>query len=243
MLASFDLRTLSVLWLGAFAGALAAGGAGFAFGIVGSAIWLHALDPIQTTALVVSGGLTIQLGTIWPLRHAIEPRRIAPYLAAGLIGVPIGVTLLVRTDSHALKLGLGVFLAVYGFYALFAPRLPKIGGGRVADAGIGFAGGILGGLGGYSGVLPAIWCQLRGFPKQTARGIYQPFILMAHVTTLILVGIVALDRGALLLYLAALPALALGAWVGWHIYGRLDETRFRQVLAALLVLSGAMLVR
>jgi hypothetical protein len=65
---------------------------------------------------------------------------------------------------------------------------------------------------------------------------------MAHVTTLILVGIVALDRAALLLFLAALPALAAGAFVGWQIYGRLDEKRFRQVLAALLVLSGAMLV-
>jgi uncharacterized membrane protein YfcA len=237
-----QLPVLVIVWLGAFLGALAAGGAGFAFGIVASAIWLQALDPIHTTALVVSGGLMIQLGTIWPLRHAIEPRRVWPFLAAGLIGVPIGVALLIRTDAHALTFALGIFLAVYGLYALLAPRLPKIGGGRVADAVLGFAGGILGGLGGYSGVLPAIWCQLRGWPKETSRGVYQPFILMAHVTTLILVGVVALDRTALLLFLAALPALAVGAWTGWLIYGRLDERRFRQMLAALLVVSGVVLV-
>ena len=241
-LAVLQPHLLVIVWLGAFIGALAAGGAGFAFGIVASAIWLQALDPVHTTALVVSGGLTIQLGTIWPLRHAIEPQRVWPFLAAGLVGVPIGVALLVRTDAHVLKFALGIFLAVYGLYALLAPRLPKIGGGRIADSAIGLAGGILGGLGGYSGVLPAIWCQLRGWPKETSRGVYQPFILMAHVTTLILVGIVALDRAALLLFLAALPALAAGAWAGWRIYGRLDERRFRQMLAAVLVISGTMLV-
>jgi uncharacterized protein len=241
-LALLQPHVLVVVTVGAFIGALAAGGAGFAFGIVGSSIWLQVLDPVHTTALVVSGGLMIQLGTIWPLRRVIEPRRVWPFLTAGLIGVPIGVALLVRTDAQALKFVLGIFLVAYGLYALLAPRLPKIGGGRVADAAVGFAGGILGGLGGYSGVLPAIWCQLRGWPKETSRGIYQPFILMAHVTTLILVGVVALDRAALLLFLAALPALALGAWTGWQIYGRLDERRFRQVLAALLVVSGAALV-
>jgi uncharacterized protein len=241
-LAVLNAHVLAIVCLGAFVGAVAAGGAGFAFGIVGSAIWLQVLDPIHTTALVVSGGTIIQLGTIWPLRHSIEPRRVWPFLVAGLIGVPIGVWLLVHTDSHALKFALGIFLATYGLYALLAPRLPKIGGGQAADAAVGLAGGILGGLGGYSGVLPAIWCQLRGWPKETSRGIYQPFILMAHVTTLALVGVVALDRAGLLLFLAALPALAAGAWTGWKIYGRLDEIRFRQMLATLLVVSGIVLV-
>jgi hypothetical protein len=241
-LALLQPHVLVVVTTGAFIGGLAAGGAGFAFGIVASAIWLQALDPVHTTALVVSGGAIIQLSTIWPLRRAIEPQRVWPFLVAGLIGVPIGVWLLVRSDAHALRFALGIFLLVYGLYALLAPRLPTVGGGRAADAAVGFAGGVLGGLGGYSGVLPAIWCQLRGWPKETSRGIYQPFILMAHVTTLILVGVVALDRTALLLFLAALPALALGAWTGWQIYGRLDERRFRQALAGLLVVSGIALV-
>ena len=56
---------------------------------------------------------------------------------------------------------------------------------------------MLGGLGGYSGVLPAIWCQLRGWSKEVSRGVYQPFIIMAHIATLALIGVVALDRTAL----------------------------------------------
>jgi uncharacterized protein len=241
--ALLTVKTIALVSLGAFMGGLAAGAAGFAFGIVATAVWLHAIDPIHSTILVVSGGTIIQAGTIWPLRRSIEPRRLWPFLAAGLAGIPIGVWLLVRTDAHALKVGLGLFLAAYGIYALATPRLPRIErGGRLADAAVGFAGGILGGIGGYSGVLPAIWTQLRGWTKEVARSVYQPFIVMAHVVTLALVGAVAMDREGIILLLIALPALIAGAAIGWRIYGRLDEHRFRQALAALLVVSGVTLM-
>lgn len=239
---SLSLSTLAVLWVGAILGGVASGAAGFAFGIVGSSIWLHALEPVQTTFLVVAGGLAIQTGTIWPLRHSLDRRRLGPLLLAGAFGVPIGVWLLVRSDGHTIKLAIGVFLAVYGVYALAAPRLPHIEGGRAADAAVGFIGGILGGLGGYSGVLPAIWAQLRGWPKDVARSFYQPFIVMAHIVTIALIGTVALDRKALVLFVLALPALVLGAWIGWNLYGRLDERRFRQMFAVLLICSGLALV-
>ena len=40
----------------------------------------------------------------------------------------------------------------------------------------------------------------------------------------------------------SVPALVAGTFAGWAIYGRLDERRFRQVLAALLAASGLTLV-
>lgn len=241
-IATLPLPTMIVLWIGGFLGGVAAGAAGFAFGIVGSAIWLHAIEPVQATFLVAAGGLVIQAGTIWPLRHSLDRRRLVPLLVAGAIGVPVGVWLLVRTDVHSLKIALGVFLSLYGAYALLAPRLPHLEAGRAADVVVGFIGGVLGGIGGYSGVLPAIWAQVRGWPKDTARSFYQPFIVMAHVVTIALVGTVALDRKGLILFVLTLPALALGAWAGWNLYGRLNERRFRQMFAVLLIVSGLALV-
>ena len=243
MMVALTLQTLGVVWLGAFLGAVAAGGAGFAFALTASAVWLHALEPVHTTMLVVACGTLLHVTLVWPVRRSIEPARLLPFAIGGLIGIPIGVALLTHVDTRGLKGALGLFLVVYGTYALLAPRLPEIrGGGRAADAAVGFVGGILGGLGGYSGVLPTIWTQLRGWRKDVARGVFQPFILMAHVVTLVLVGIASMDAGGALMTLAALPALYAGAWIGWRIYGRLDDRRFRQVLAALLVASGLTLV-
>jgi uncharacterized membrane protein YfcA len=36
--------------------------------------------------------------------------------------------------------------------------------------------------------------------------------------------------------------MLLGTWIGWEIYGRLNERRFRQLLAVLLIGSGVTLV-
>ena len=157
--------------------------------------------------------------------------------------MPIGIYVLTRVDQHAIKIALGAFLIAYGLYALLTPRLPKIAhGGRAADAAVGFLSGILGGLGGYSGVLPTIWTQLRGWPKEVARGVYQPFILVMQVATLVAAGMVTFDPMSLVLVVAALPALLAGAWLGWLAFGRLDERRLRQVLAAMIAISGVTLV-
>jgi uncharacterized membrane protein YfcA len=241
--AALTLKTLSIVWLGGFLGGMASGAAGFAFGIVASSIWLHAVSPLHAAMLVMSGGLVVQLGLVSKIRQTLDWPRLAPFLIAGLVGIPIGVALVVKTDAGTIRLAIALFLIAYGVYALSTTRLPHVsGGGSAADAVIGFLGGMLGGLGGFSGVLPAIWTQLRGWPKQAARGVYQPFILVAHVTGLLLLGIVALDRVGVALFVAMLPAVALGGWVGWMIYGKLDERRFQQMFAGLLVVSGLLLL-
>jgi uncharacterized membrane protein YfcA len=42
--------------------------------------------------------------------------------------------------------------------------------------------------------------------------------------------------------LMVLAPLLLGTWIGWRLYGKLNDLRFRQALAVLLVASGATLV-
>ena len=241
--AALSLKTLCIVWLGGFLGGMATGAAGFAYGIVATSIWLHAISPLHAAMLVVSGGLIIQSSLVFKMRRALDWPRLAPFLIAGLVGVPIGVTLVVKTDAGTIRFAIAIFLMAYGLYALLAPRLPHVsGGGKAADAVIGFFGGILGGLGGFSGPAPAIWTQLRGWPKDVARGIYQPFILVAHIAALLLIGIVALDWVGVVLFLLVAPAIALGGWVGWMIYGKLDERRFQQMFAGLLVVSGLLLL-
>jgi len=243
MVLGIPLDTLAILWLGALVGGIAAGGTGFAFGLAASAIWLHRIDPLHSAILITGCGVLLHLATIWPQRRHVELGRLWPFVAGGLAGVPIGVYFLAYTDAGILKIALGSFLTVYGTYALIAPRLASItAGGRTADIGIGFIGGILGGLGGYSGVLPTIWTQLRGWPKELARAVYQPYVIVMQAVTLAGILSIAFDRAGLVLLVAVLPPLLLGTWIGWRLYGRLDDRRFRQALAVLLIASGVTLV-
>jgi len=52
--------------------------------------------------------------------------------------------------------------------------------------------------------------------------------------TIFLVGVIMM--------MAVLPPLLLGTWIGWQLYGKLDDRRFRQALAVLLIISGLTLV-
>jgi hypothetical protein len=243
MWADLSLQTLAVVWLGGFLGGIATGAAGFAYGVVATSIWLHGIAPVHATMLVVSVGFVIQAGMTWKMCSSLDMQRLTPFLIAGLIGAPIGVWLVVKTNPGAIKVALAAFMVVYGIYVLLAPRLPRlIGGGTPADAMIGFLGGVLGGLAGLSGILPAIWTQIRGWPKDVARGIFQPFIVVMHLATVVLIGVVALDRTGAILFVAVFPAVLLGAWVGWMIYGKLDERSFQKLFAGLLVVSGVLLM-
>jgi hypothetical protein len=243
MIAGLPYDTLAVLWIGALFGGVAAGGSGFAFGVAASAIWLHRIDPVHCALMVTGCGVLLHSTTIWPQRHHIEFGKLWPFLLGGIIGIPIGVRLLVFTDAGVLKAAIGIFLLAFGTYALLSPRLHTISfGDRAADAVIGFLGGILGGIGGYSGVLPTIWTQLRGWPKAMARAVYQPYIIVMHALALSGIVWVTLDRAGVIMVLAVLPPLLAGTWVGWQLYGKLDDRRFRQGLAVLLIVSGLTLV-
>jgi uncharacterized membrane protein YfcA len=53
-----------------------------------------------------------------------------------------------------------------------------------------------------------------------------------------MIGAITVDRTGILVFATTLPALALGAWLGLRVYGRLNDRRFRQVLSVMLLLSG-----
>jgi len=243
MFAGLPLATIAILWLGALLGGIAAGGSGFAFALAASSIWLHRVAPLHSTIMVTGAGVLLHLSTIWPQRKNIDVARLSPFIVGGLLGIPIGVYLLAYTNTGILKIVLGTFLLAYGAYAVISPRLHKIDfGGRGADTVIGFIGGVLGGIGGYSGVIPTIWTQLRGWPKEVARGVYQPYIIVVQLITVAGIVWVTLDRTGLILLVSVVPPLLLGTWIGWQLYGRLDERRFRQGLGLLLIASGVTLI-
>jgi hypothetical protein len=167
-----------------------------------------------------------------------------PFLIGGLAGVPLGTMLIAQADPSVFKLSVGVLLLVFPT-ALYFNRSPfalKLGG-RVADAAIGFAGGILGGLAGLSGPLPILWASVRGWGKDERRGVFQTFNWTVLSAALCLqAGTGFITREVVWLALLALPATLFGAWLGTRTYRMLSDRNFRDVVLGLLFLSGAGLV-
>jgi uncharacterized membrane protein YfcA len=234
---------LGLFLTAAFVGGFASGVAGFAMGFIVSGIWLHLLTPVQTTVLVVGYGLLTQGYGVWKLRHSLAWSNVAPFIVGGTIGVPIGTVLLTWLDPGWLRGGVGLLLILYGIYGLAQPALKPVAAGVAADGGIGFFNGVLCGLTGLPGFIITIWCQLRGWSKDLQRVTFQPVMLAAMAMAAIslsLTGAVTAETARL--YLLGLPAMVGGLWLGFKLYGRLDDKAFRKVILLLLLAAGVALL-
>ena len=227
-----------------FAAALVTGMAGFAFGLVAAAIWLHILTPMQTATLIIAFGLVVQGVSVWKLRHALRWKRLWPFLLGGALGVPLGVAVLEWARPDYIRVTVGVLLVLYSAYSLARPAMKPIKhGGAAADAGVAFLNGILGGLTGLAGILTTIWCSIRGWPKDEQRAVFQPIGVAIFAMSGLWLGIGgAIPSDTLWFFVLGLPVLLAGTWLGLKLYGHLDEAGFRKVVLVLLFVSGIALV-
>ncbi|HEY7299312.1 MAG TPA: sulfite exporter TauE/SafE family protein [Xanthobacteraceae bacterium] len=238
-----DGIALGLFLTAAFMGGFASGLAGFAMGFVVSGIWLHILTPVQTTTLIVGYGVLTQGYGVWKLRHALTWKTLAPFIIGGAIGVPVGTMLLTYIDPIYLRTGVGLLLVIYGGYGLSQPKLKALPGNASVDAAIGLLNGVLAGMTGLPGFIITVWSQLRGWTKDLQRAVFQPVMLAAIVMNVIALSIVgAITSDIVRLYLLGLPAMIVGLWVGFKLYGKLDDVAFRKLMLLLLLVSGLALI-
>ena len=238
-----DGTVLTIFLLATFVGGVVAGVAGFAMSLVVSGVWLHILTPIQTVTLIVGYGILVQGYGIWKLRHALNWRRLAPFVISSTIGVPIGVALLTYIDPAYTRAVVGVLLLAYSIYSLGRPANKPVRAKAPADIGVGFVNGVLGGLTGLAGITVVVWCQLRGWPKDIQRTIFQPVGFAAFVVSAISLSVAGqVATETVKLYLFGLPLVLGGTWIGLRLYGRFDDAGFRRIVLLLLLVSGISLI-
>jgi hypothetical protein len=237
------IANLAFFLAATFAAALVTGIAGFAFGLVAAAVWLHILTPQQTATLIIGYGLVVQGISVWKLRRALKWRRLWPFLAGGFVGVPLGVAILGWASPGHVRSAIGAVLIAYGIYGFVRPAIKVTAGGRPADAGVGFLNGVLGGLTGLAGIITTIWCGMRGWPKDEQRAVFQPIGVAIFAMSAFWLGLNgAVSTDTAWLFAIGLPVLLAGTWLGLRLYGKLDDAGFRKVILVLLLVSGLALL-
>jgi uncharacterized protein len=217
---------------------------GFGFGLTAMSLWAWTLEPVLAAVLAVFGALTGQIIAAVTVRRGFDLARLIPFVAGGLAGLPAGIYILPRLDVPLFKALLGLLLVVMCPLMFFAERLPRIHrGGRAADALAGAAGGAMAGLGGFTGVVPTLWCTLRGFDKDVQRAVIQNFnlaMLAVAFTTYVVTGIAT--REMVPLFAVVAPAMLIPSLLGGRLYVAISDTGFRKVVLGLLTASGVALL-
>ena len=239
-----DFTSAALIVGGAFAGALASGLSGFAFGLTALAIWAHAMGPELAAPMVVVCSFIAQSSTLPGIWKAIAWRRIRVFIAGGLIGVPAGSWLLTQIPADGFRGAVGAVLCLYCGIMVLAPRLATLRWpGPAGDAAVGFGGGVMGGFSGLSGVIPTLYCGLLKWPKDQQRGVFQVFHIAMHAAAFTAFATTGRLPDTLpLAAFIAMPGLLAGSAIGFAFYRRVDDAQFRTILLALLTISGITLL-
>lgn len=236
-----------VIVFGAFAASLAAGASGFAFGLVGMAIWLHAISPARAVPLVILCSTLLNLALIWRLWSSVDIKRLKPFLIGAAAGVPLGVAALRHVDPALIRQTVGALLIVYSLYMIARGTFPVLPlsrrTGRTLDTGVGALGGFMGGSTSLNGIFPTLWCGLRGWSAEEQRGVFQPYVLLVHLYTLAWFGGTGtLGWQTLHDILWCVPFVAAGGYLGLQLFHRTSEAGFRRLMLALFIFSGILLL-
>ena len=230
------------LILGACSGGFINGlsGTGTALFVLG--FYLVVLDPLRAVAIVALMSVIVGLQGLWIVRKEVlaRPQQVLRFVVPGLLGVPLGVTLLERIDAGSLRLAIAAFLILYGVYFGFRAKLPEFSRKTpVIDGAVGLTGGVLGGAASVSGAVPAMWLSLRPWSKAQTRAVLQPFNIAILGTTIGLLAVKgAYDQTALRALLLTIPAGLLAGQVGIFVFKRLSDGGFRRLLILLTLLMG-----
>ena len=238
-----EAQTLVII-AGAVAAGFVQGLSGFGFGLVAMSFWAWTIDPRLAAAMAVFGALTGQVIAAVTVRRGFDLQRLTPFVLGGLLGIPLGMLLLPQVDVQVFKAFLGTLLAIWCPAMLFSAQLPRITrGGRIADALVGAGGGIMGALGGFTGVLPTLWCTLRGMDKDAQRAIVQNFNLaMLAVTFASYIATGIITTATLPWFAIVAPAMLIPSLLGARLYIGISEATFRKVVLGLLTCTGIALL-
>jgi len=237
------LWPLAMALAAVFVAATASSTVGFAFSAFAAGLLFQIMsDKIAVVEIMLISSIAVQVYCVAQLWRHIKLSHITWYLLGGILALPIGLYLLFALNAAAYSISIGALLSTYGAVT-FVRGMPVVTwGGRLADALVGAIGGITGPLLAFPGAAVAIWCGTRGWDKLTQRCVYQPYILIMQVLTLVVLVTLGGPKQINMTHgLFVIPAI-LGAHLGFSIFGKITDIQFKELVSALLVVSGLWLL-
>lgn len=219
------------------------GATGFGAGVVAIPLLLLVLPLAVVIPLVTATGMLASFGqSLREMRH-VHWAGMLQLIAPTLAGVALGLWLFAALDPQLLLKAFAGFIIGYALWSLRparAPRVPRIW----LAASAGGLGGLVATLfGGMAGPFYVVYLNALGLDKARFRATVSVVLfLLSAVRAAGYGGLGFYDKRVFVLLAVSLPVMVLAMIAGDRWHRRLDEARFRRVVAALMVLSGLALL-
>jgi uncharacterized membrane protein YfcA len=205
------------------------------------AIWLP-LDIAVPLSVLLS--ITIAAIVVVQDWHKIHFRSAGSLIGFTLIGIPLGLLLLVKTDERIVKAILGAVIAIFSVYLLAGKQLSELKKDNNAWLfGCGLLAGILDGAYGINGPPLVIYGAKRRWSAQHFRATLQGYFLIASAVGLIGYWLTGLLVSTVFhYYLLCLPVMVPAVFIGRSINNRLTGESFFKYVYWVLLGIGLFLV-
>ena len=216
--------------------------AGFGIGLVSLAFLPFLMSPATAVIVTIAYAFLFAIVVLVPLRADVDIAGMGLLLLATVAAAPLGIWILATVPASVLTRLIGVVLL--GVVALeWLGVHPQRLRGRGWAIGAGAAAGVLGGAVGTPGPPVVLWAAAQEWSPRQVKANLQVFFIVNELTLLIgywWAGLLTRDvwRFSALL----LPPAALGLVAGMVLFARIDQRRFRQIVFAVLFVSGVLLL-
>jgi hypothetical protein len=174
----------------------------------------------------------------------VQLRSATGLILSALLGIPLGVLLLAKTNDHIIKSILGAVIISFSIYSLTTRAKHHLPHDHWAWLlGCGFISGVLGGAYGMNGPPLAIYGSLRNWSPQHFRATLQGYFLPASLCGLL--GYLALGLWSPLItryFLLCLPAVIIAILLGRAINHRMKTSGFFRFVYMGLIAIGSILL-
>jgi len=175
-------------------------------------------------------------------RSAFSFSHIWRLLLAAIIAIPIGVELLRVVDEQLIRTVLAFVVIGYVLMNVLLDHLPKLEHPLWGYA-LGFIGGLLAGAYNIGGPPAVIYATGRQWLADEFRANLQTYSLINNIVVVLAHARNGnLTPDVLQLFVFVLPIVAIGMLVGFSLNNRINQSIFRKIVLALLLISGIRLL-
>lgn len=236
--ATGNWQMLAVSSAAIFLAAIVRGFSGFGFSLLSITAISLILPPREIVPTIFLLEVAASINLIPSIWREIDWRSIRWLLLGYVVALPFGVYALARFPEPPMQLAMSVFVFATAILMLRGFRMAKTPGATATTA-TGAASGILNGAFGIGGPPVVLFYFSTPAVAAVSRASVIAFFLSTDILGLGMLGYEGLVTSqSFAQFLAWLPALLVGVWVGAHGFKRMDQAMFRKaVLVLLMVLA------
>ena len=188
-------------------------------------------------------GIASSLTILGRDRAHIATRAFLAFLPWCALGIGIGLVLFKALQAEALARALGALILFYAGHALWRTASPgmrdPLPAWLMRPAASALSGAVGTMFGAMATIFFAMYLDSHTLEKQAFRATISAMLLSLSVVRVIgYASVGELTAESLAVFLAALPAMAIGIYAGGRIHARISETAFRRLVCAILIVSA-----